>query len=57
MKSLALRICIFCILCAAGANVFAIDREAFTFTHYDLNVRLEPDQQRLGVRGTITRCV
>jgi hypothetical protein len=36
------------------ANAFALDREAFTFTNYDLNVRLEPGQQRLGVRGKIT---
>jgi len=32
----------------------ALDREAFTFTRYDLNVRLEPAQHRLGVRGKIT---
>jgi len=32
----------------------ALDREAFTFTHYDLNVRVEPEQQRLAVRGKIT---
>lgn len=32
----------------------ALDREAFTFTKYDLNVRVEPEQQRLGVRGKIT---
>ena len=32
----------------------AIDREAFTFTHYDLQVRVEPEQQRLAVRGKIT---
>jgi hypothetical protein len=51
MKLLSLRICI---LCALGVNAFALDREAFTFTHYDLNVRVEPDQQRLGVRGKIT---
>lgn len=31
----------------------ALDRDAFTFTKYDLNVRVEPEQQRLGVRGTI----
>jgi hypothetical protein len=35
-------------------NGFALDREAFTFTNYDLNVRVEPEQQRLGVRGKIT---
>jgi hypothetical protein len=32
----------------------ALDREAFTFTKYDLDVRIEPDQQRLGVRGKLT---
>src|SRR5690242_11736460 len=32
----------------------ALDREAFSFTHYDLETRIDPAQQRLGVRGTIT---
>jgi len=32
----------------------ALNREAFTITKYDLQVQLEPDQQRLGVRGKIT---
>src|SRR5262252_2018225 len=41
-------LCFFCWPC------FALDREAFTFTHYDLNVRVEPEQQRLGVRGRVT---
>ena len=35
-------------------SCFAIDRNAFTFTNYDLNVRIEPEQQRLGIRGKIT---
>ena len=39
---------------ALAACCDALDREAFTITHYDLDVRLEPAQQRLGVRGTIT---
>src|ERR1700734_3805354 len=39
---------------ASAANLFSLDREAFTFTSYDLNVRVEPEQQRLGVRGKIT---
>ena len=43
-----------CILCASVANAFSLDREAFTFTSYDLNLRVEPEQQRLGVRGKIT---
>src|SRR4030088_3066768 len=34
--------------------VAALDREAFTATHYDLSVRLEPAHQRLSVRGKIT---
>ena len=32
----------------------ALDREAFTFTKYDLKVRVEPEQQRMGVRGKIS---
>jgi len=32
----------------------ALDREAFTVTKYDLEVRLEPEQQRLSARGRIT---
>jgi len=54
MKSLSLRICILSVLCACTLHASALDREAFTFTKYDLNVRVEPDQQRLGVRGKIT---
>jgi len=38
----------------AMANCCALDREAFTFTKYDLDVRVEPEQQRLAVRGKIT---
>src|SRR5262249_12506365 len=33
---------------------FGLDRDAFTFTKYDLSVRIEPEQQRIGVRGKIT---
>ncbi|HYA24197.1 MAG TPA: hypothetical protein VEF05_08550 [Terriglobales bacterium] len=42
------------VLCSLTSGSFALDREAFTFTNYDLNVRVEPEQQRLGVRGKIT---
>ncbi len=45
---------ILCILGASVANCLALDREAFTFTKYDLDVRIEPEQQRLAVRGKIT---
>ncbi len=43
-----------CVLCGLGSSAVAIDREAFTFTKYDLEIRLEPEQQRLGARGKIT---
>ena len=39
---------ILCVSCCA------VDREAFTITNYDLNVRIEPEQHRLGARGKIT---
>src|SRR6267154_111033 len=48
------RLCLLCFLFASAVNAFSLDREAFTFTNYDLNVRVEPEQQRLGVRGKIT---
>jgi hypothetical protein len=38
----------------ASALSFSLDREAFTFTKYDLDVRIEPEQQRLSVRGSLT---
>jgi hypothetical protein len=42
-----------CVL-ALAVSGSALDREAFTITKYDLQIRLEPEQQRIGVRGTIT---
>ena len=39
---------------ALAGTAFSLDREAFTFTKYDLQVRIEPEQQRIGVRGAIT---
>jgi hypothetical protein len=54
MKWLVRSICFLGILCSSVVNCFSLDREAFTFTSYDLNVRIEPEQQRLGVRGKIT---
>src|SRR5277367_5966206 len=47
-------LCALCVLCGLALPVMALDREAFTFTNYNLDVRIEPDQQRLGVRGKIT---
>ena len=43
-----------CVLCGLSSLSFALEREAFTITKYDLEIRLEPEQQRLGARGKIT---
>jgi hypothetical protein len=45
---------VLCVLCGSVLNCFSLDREAFTFTNYDLNLQIEPEQHRLGVRGKIT---
>ena len=47
-------LCALCIFCGSSFSSLALDRHAFTFTHYGLEVRIEPEQQRLGVRGKIT---
>jgi hypothetical protein len=49
-----LRLCALCLFCSLSFCAAALDREAFTITKYDLNVQLDPSQQRLGARGTIT---
>jgi hypothetical protein len=54
MKWLVRSLCFLCVLHVSAVNAFSLDREAFAFTSYDLNVRVEPEQQRLGVRGKIT---
>ncbi len=47
--------CVLWVVCAAGlTSCFSLDRDAFTFTQYTLDVQIEPEQQRLAVRGTIT---
>jgi hypothetical protein len=48
------RAVLYVFLCLAAVDGSALDREAFTFTNYDLQVRIEPEQQRLAVRGKIT---
>ena len=45
---------VFCVCCALLVPAYAINREAFSFTNYNLEVRIEPEQQRLAVRGKIT---
>jgi hypothetical protein len=43
-----------CVVAAGVTDSAGLDRNAFTFTHYNLSVRIEPEQQRLAVRGKIT---
>ncbi len=47
-------LCALCVLCGCAVSALALDREAFTITKYDLEIRIEPEQQRLGARGKIT---
>jgi hypothetical protein len=47
-------LCVLSVLCGLGIQAYAIDREAFSFSKYDLDVRVEPEQQRLAVRGQVT---
>ena len=46
-------LCVLCLLCGLVFPALALEREAFTFTKYDLDVRVEPEQHRLAVRGKI----
>jgi hypothetical protein len=43
-----------CVLCGFASTAWALEREAFTIAKYDLEIRLEPEQQRLGARGKVT---
>jgi hypothetical protein len=43
-----------CVLCVCSSAGWSLDREAFSISKYDLEIRLEPEQQRLGARGKIT---
>jgi hypothetical protein len=45
---------VFAVVCGLALSAAALDREAFTFTQYDLDARVEPTQQRLAVRGRLT---
>ena len=54
MKSGFTSLVLLCVFCVSVVNCFALDREAFSITNYDLNVRVEPEQHRLGARGKIT---
>jgi hypothetical protein len=46
-------LCFLCVLCGCVLKCTALDREAFSIASYDLNLRVEPEQHRLGVRGKI----
>lgn len=54
MKSVVKISRFFCVLCVLCGLASALDRNAFTFTNYHLTASVDPNQQRLGVRGTIT---
>ena len=54
MRSVYKSLIFLCLLYASAVNCFSLDREAFTFTSYDLNVQVDPEQHRLGVRGKLT---
>jgi len=43
-----------CALCVLCGSCFSLDREAFSIPNYNLNLQLDPEQHRLGVRGRIT---
>src|SRR6266478_2705925 len=45
---------VLCVLCGFASAAWALEREAFTISKYDLAILLEPEQQRLGARGKIT---
>ncbi len=46
-------LCALCVLCGASF-CWSLDREAFSIRNYDLNLQIDPEQHRLGVRGKIT---
>jgi hypothetical protein len=41
------------VLCAMSASAVALDRNAFTFTNYEIEVRLTPESSGFDARGTI----
>lgn len=53
-RTIALLLCVLCVLCGYVVRASALDREAFSVTNYDLHLQIDPEQHRLGVRGKIT---
>ena len=45
--------CFLCVLLSAVLTASALDREAFSFRRYDLDLTIDSRQQRLGVRGKV----
>ncbi|MFI5111921.1 MAG: hypothetical protein ACHP9S_03780 [Terriglobales bacterium] len=50
MKKPVLVLCALCVLCG---SLFAVDRTAFTFTHYDLEIRIDPEGHAIAARGKV----
>ncbi|MGO9211431.1 MAG: hypothetical protein ACLPXM_13490 [Terriglobales bacterium] len=46
-------LCVLCVLCGFQ-SVRALDRQAFTFTDYDLRIKVTPESQSLEASGKIT---
>jgi len=44
---------VLCVLCVVCVEVFSLDRTAFTFVTYDLEVRVDPAGQALSARGKL----
>jgi hypothetical protein len=53
MKSRFILLGLMLFLCVSAGQALTLDREAFSITNYDLNIQIEPEQHRLGVRGKI----
>ncbi|HEX9120949.1 MAG TPA: hypothetical protein VF840_10460 [Terriglobales bacterium] len=41
------------LLCALCGSSFAVDRTAFTFIHYDLEIRIDPEGHAIAARGKV----
>jgi len=46
-------LCVLCVLCGFH-SARALDRQAFTFTDYDLQIKVTPESQSLEASGRIT---
>lgn len=44
---------ILCVLCVLSVEAFGLDRTAFTFLKYSLEVRVDPSSQAMAARGTV----